>query len=85
MYNTFKITNLLIPQQTATADTCSMTHEEQVFQYGDDRNLLQIGWVSHAFLLRMASSLLSHDLPANVLDSYPSYVNHFLDVPNPLM
>lgn len=44
--NTFYVSTLLIPKQTATDDTCTMTDEELVFEFQDKRELLTLGWVS---------------------------------------
>ena len=44
-HNTFTITNLLVPRQEGTTDTCMTTHEEEQFAYQDERDLMTLGWV----------------------------------------
>jgi STAM-binding protein len=39
------VTDLLLPRQTGTSDTCSATHEEDIFAYQNDHNLLTLGWI----------------------------------------
>ncbi|KAK4051125.1 hypothetical protein OIO90_004866 [Microbotryomycetes sp. JL221] len=43
--NTFTISHLLIPQQEGTPDTCTTTHEEEQFQFQDERDLMTLGWI----------------------------------------
>lgn len=43
--NAFFITDLVIPHQTATADTCTTTNEEELFTYVDERDLFLVGWI----------------------------------------
>jgi STAM-binding protein len=44
--NSFRISTLLIPKQTATENSCSMTHEELVAQFQLTRDLITLGWVN---------------------------------------
>lgn len=39
------ITTLLVPKQTGKADTCVMTHEEELFDYCITHDLLTLGWI----------------------------------------
>lgn len=41
----FMITNLLIPKQTGTSESCVTYNEEEVFSYLDSRQLLALGWI----------------------------------------
>lgn len=43
--NAFFITNLAIPHQESTSDTCSTTHEELLFNYLDENDLFILGWI----------------------------------------
>eukprot|EP01117_Protostelium_nocturnum_P012390 TRINITY_DN4572_c0_g1_i1.p1 TRINITY_DN4572_c0_g1~~TRINITY_DN4572_c0_g1_i1.p1 ORF type:complete len:522 (+),score=192.26 TRINITY_DN4572_c0_g1_i1:132-1697(+) len=43
--NAFHITHLIIPSQEGTPSTCSMLHEEDVFEYQDKEDLMTIGWI----------------------------------------
>ncbi|KAL5036574.1 hypothetical protein BDV3_005777 [Batrachochytrium dendrobatidis] len=43
--NEFTITNLVIPKQTATSDTCSTTNEEDLIEFQDKRDLITLGWI----------------------------------------
>ncbi|XP_063532775.1 STAM-binding protein-like A [Cydia strobilella] len=40
-----KITHVIIPQQTGTADSCSTNNEEDIFLYQDQNNLITLGWI----------------------------------------
>ncbi|OQS03948.1 metalloprotease family M67C [Thraustotheca clavata] len=39
------ITTLIIPKQTGSSDTCTMTHEEELFEYCIVHDLLTLGWI----------------------------------------
>ncbi|KAI8923763.1 hypothetical protein BC831DRAFT_469518 [Entophlyctis helioformis] len=41
----FTVTTLLIPQQTATSDSCTTRNEELIFEVQDSRELLTLGWI----------------------------------------
>lgn len=41
----FEISTLLVPKQTATESTCSMTNEELVAEVQEKRGLMTLGWV----------------------------------------
>uniref|UniRef100_A0A0B6YUP4 MPN domain-containing protein n=1 Tax=Arion vulgaris TaxID=1028688 RepID=A0A0B6YUP4_9EUPU len=41
----FKITNLYIPQQKGTHDSCDMENEEELIVYQDNHNLITLGWI----------------------------------------
>lgn len=41
----FHITNLLIPKQSGTSDSCTTYQEEEVFEYLDSRQLITLGWI----------------------------------------
>ncbi|KAG9307173.1 hypothetical protein G9A89_017001 [Geosiphon pyriformis] len=43
--NSFCITTLIIPKQTATSDTCTATNEEEFCEFQDENNLLMLGWI----------------------------------------
>lgn len=43
--NKFKITNLIIPQQTGTSDSCTTSGEEAVWDYQEKNDLLSLGWI----------------------------------------
>nr|CAG8534895.1 11430_t:CDS:2 [Entrophospora candida] len=44
-HNYFTVTSLVIPKQTATSDTCSMTNEEELLEYIEETDLLMLGWI----------------------------------------
>jgi STAM-binding protein len=44
-HNILEITTLIVPRQTGTSDTCSMSHEEQLVQLQDAHDLLTLGWI----------------------------------------
>ncbi|ETV82773.1 hypothetical protein, variant 1 [Aphanomyces astaci] len=39
------ITTLIIPKQEGSSDTCIMTHEEDLFEYCIQHDLLTLGWI----------------------------------------
>ncbi|RHY99985.1 hypothetical protein DYB35_013767, partial [Aphanomyces astaci] len=39
------ITTLIIPKQEGSSDTCTMTHEEDLFEYCIQHDLLTLGWI----------------------------------------
>ncbi|CAH8504367.1 unnamed protein product [Schistosoma turkestanicum] len=41
----FYITNLLIPKQSGTPDSCVTYKEEEIFEYLDKRQLITLGWI----------------------------------------
>ncbi|CAG8662665.1 uncharacterized protein OCT59_012157 [Rhizophagus irregularis] len=43
--NVFSISTLIIPKQTATSDTCTMTNEEELIDYAEERGLIMLGWI----------------------------------------
>ena len=43
--NQFKITHLLIPKQSGTADSCDTNREEIIFDYQEKHGLLTLGWI----------------------------------------
>ncbi|CAL8076876.1 unnamed protein product [Calicophoron daubneyi] len=43
--NTFVISDLVIPKQSGTADTCLTHKEEELFDYVDKNGLIVIGWI----------------------------------------
>lgn len=43
--NAFFITQLVIPHQESTPDTCATIHEEILFEYLDKNELLLLGWI----------------------------------------
>ncbi|CAG8696404.1 16808_t:CDS:2, partial [Funneliformis caledonium] len=43
--NVFSITTLIIPKQTATSDTCTMTNEEELIEYAEEKGLMLQGWI----------------------------------------
>ncbi|KAL8291604.1 hypothetical protein RQP46_001862 [Phenoliferia psychrophenolica] len=60
-HNTFTITNLLVPKQDGTPDTCTTTHEEEQFAYQDERELMTLGWIhTHPTQTCFMSSLDLH-------------------------
>ncbi|XP_049869647.1 STAM-binding protein-like A [Pectinophora gossypiella] len=40
-----KITHVIVPKQTGTADSCSTNNEEDIFHYQDQHNLITLGWI----------------------------------------
>lgn len=43
--NAFFVTNLVIPQQENTENTCQTKNEEQLFSYIDSQDLFVLGWI----------------------------------------
>lgn len=43
--NCFIVTHVIIPKQTGSSDTCAMTHEDEVFSYQEENDLLTLGWI----------------------------------------
>ncbi|RHZ87007.1 hypothetical protein Glove_41g118 [Diversispora epigaea] len=43
--NVFYVTTLIIPKQTATSDTCTMTNEEELIEYQELHGLMMLGWI----------------------------------------
>lgn len=43
--NAFFISKLVIPQQTATSDTCDTINETLLFDYVDSHDLMTLGWI----------------------------------------
>jgi proteasome lid subunit RPN8/RPN11 len=41
----FRVTHVLIPRQTATADTCNAMDEEHIYGVQDEMKLLTLGWI----------------------------------------
>ena len=41
----FKITHLVIPQQSGTSDSCATENEEDLFEYQDNHDLITLGWI----------------------------------------
>eukprot|EP00250_Pteridium_aquilinum_P035332 c9155_g1_i1 orf=541-2037(-) len=41
----FYVTALIIPKQEATSDSCQTVNEEEIFNWQDERNLFQLGWI----------------------------------------
>lgn len=41
----FTITSLVIPKQKGEANMCTMTHEEELFEYCITHDLLTLGWI----------------------------------------
>ncbi|CAK4072290.1 unnamed protein product [Aphanomyces euteiches] len=39
------ITTLVIPKQQGSSDTCTMTHEEELFEFCIEHDLLTLGWI----------------------------------------
>ncbi|KAJ1984804.1 hypothetical protein H4R34_000424 [Dimargaris verticillata] len=59
--NEFHLTTLLIPKQTATSDTCTTTHEEELVEYQMKHDLLTLGWIhTHPTQTCFMSSLDLH-------------------------
>ncbi|CAH2105418.1 unnamed protein product [Euphydryas editha] len=40
-----KITHVVVPKQSGTADSCSTHNEEEIFHYQDQHNLITLGWI----------------------------------------
>ncbi|CAH1176450.1 unnamed protein product [Phaedon cochleariae] len=40
-----KITHMILPKQNGTSDSCTTIHEEEIFDYQDQHNLITIGWI----------------------------------------
>jgi len=43
--NCFIVTHVIVPKQTGSSDTCAMTHEDEVFSYQEENDLLTLGWI----------------------------------------
>lgn len=43
--NQLKITHVIVPKQTGTADSCATNNEEEIFHYQDQYNLITLGWI----------------------------------------
>jgi len=43
--NKFQITHLIIPKQSGTADSCTTTGEEAIFDYQEKYSLITLGWI----------------------------------------
>merc|ERR1712110_841518 len=43
--NQFKITHLLIPKQSGTADSCVTSGEEVMFDFQEKHDLITLGWI----------------------------------------
>ena len=43
--NVFNISHVIIPQQTATPDSCTMLNEEDLFDVQDRHSLITLGWI----------------------------------------
>jgi STAM-binding protein len=43
--NAFFVTDLVIPHQLSTSDTCTTTNEEVLFEYIDQHELFILGWI----------------------------------------
>ncbi|KAH7442342.1 hypothetical protein KP509_03G083500 [Ceratopteris richardii] len=41
----FYVTALIIPKQQSTSDSCQTVNEEEIFNWQDERNLFQLGWI----------------------------------------
>jgi len=44
-HDTFTITALIVPKQTATSDTCAMSNEEEIVETQDRLDVLSLGWI----------------------------------------
>ena len=43
--NKFVVTNLVVPKQSGTPDSCDMTDEIELLEYMDTEDLLMLGWI----------------------------------------
>ncbi|KAL1492163.1 hypothetical protein ABEB36_012649 [Hypothenemus hampei] len=43
--NQLIITHMILPKQNGTADSCTTTNEEEIFDFQDQHNLITIGWI----------------------------------------
>jgi len=60
-HDSFRITHLVVPKQTGTADSCDMMGEEDVFDVQDKYNLLTLGWIhTHPTQTAFLSSVDMH-------------------------
>jgi STAM-binding protein len=41
--NNYKITHMIIPKQSGTANTCATTHEEEMLEYMEENHLITLG------------------------------------------
>ncbi|RHY72443.1 hypothetical protein DYB38_014351 [Aphanomyces astaci] len=57
------ITTLIIPKQEGSSDTCTMTHEEDLFEYCIQHDLLTLGWIH---LIQNCTLSGFHEHPSNV-------------------
>lgn len=59
--NQLVISHLIIPQQTATSDSCTTQNEEEVFNYQDKHNVITLGWIhTHPSQTAFLSSVDCH-------------------------
>lgn len=43
--NLLNITNVIVPKQHGTPDSCTTMNEEEIFDIQDQHNLITIGWI----------------------------------------
>lgn len=43
--NKFSISNVIVPKQNGTSDSCTTMNEEELFDYQDQFNLITLGWI----------------------------------------
>ncbi|CAG0921094.1 unnamed protein product [Notodromas monacha] len=43
--DSFVVTDMLVPKQTGTSDSCTTSDEEEIFEYQDQRSLITLGWI----------------------------------------
>ncbi|KAF6021490.1 STAMBP [Bugula neritina] len=41
----FHLTHVVIPKQKGAPDSCTMLNEEEIFQFHDEHDLIQLGWI----------------------------------------
>ncbi|GAA40337.2 STAM-binding protein [Clonorchis sinensis] len=57
----FHITDLVLPKQSGTPDSCTTYKEEELFEYTEKRNLLVLGWIhTHPSQTAFLSSVDQH-------------------------
>lgn len=44
-HNRLTITHVIVPKQHGTADSCTTTNEEEIFDIQDQQNLITLGWI----------------------------------------
>ena len=58
----FRVTHLMVPEQTGTSDSCTASNEEAIFEYQDKHGLITLGWIhTHPSQTAFLSSVDLHN------------------------